>query len=31
MLTPQEVSSRAFPKAALGGYNMGAVDEFWTN
>ena len=28
MLTPQEVSSRAFPKAALGGYNMGAVDEF---
>ena len=28
MLTPQEVSSRAFPKAALGGYNMSAVDEF---
>ena len=28
MLTPQDVSSRAFPKAALGGYNMSAVDEF---
>ena len=28
MLTPQDVSSRAFPKAGFGGYNMGAVDEF---
>ena len=28
MLTPQEVSSRAFAKAMMGGYNMAAVDEF---
>ena len=28
MLTPQEVSSRAFTKSALGGYNMAMVDEF---
>lgn len=28
MLTPQEVSSRAFSKAAFGGYNMAMVDEF---
>lgn len=28
MLTPQEVSSHAFPKAVMGGYNMAAVDEF---
>lgn len=28
MLTPQEVSSHAFPKAVMGGYNMSAVDEF---
>ena len=28
MLTPQEVSSRAFAKAMMGGYNMTAVDEF---
>jgi len=28
MLTPQEVSSHAFPKAVMGGYNMGSVDEF---
>ena len=28
MLTPQEVSERAFPKASFGGYNMGQVDEF---
>lgn len=28
MLTPQEVSSHAFPKAVMGGYHMGAVDEF---
>ena len=28
MLTPQEVSSRAFSKAAFGGYNMVMVDEF---
>lgn len=28
MLTPQEVSSHAFSKAVMGGYNMGAVDEF---
>lgn len=28
MLTPQEVSSHAFPKAVMGGYSMGAVDEF---
>ena len=27
MLTPQEVSSHAFPKAVMGGYNMSAVDE----
>ena len=26
MLTPQEVSSHAFPKAVMGGYNMNAVD-----
>ena len=26
MLTPQEVSERAFPKASFGGYNMGQVD-----
>ena len=28
MLTPQEVSSHAFPKAVMGGYNMAMVDEF---
>lgn len=28
MMTPQEVASRAFSKAALGGYNMAMVDEF---
>ena len=28
MLTPQEVSSHAFSKAMMGGYNMTAVDEF---
>ena len=28
MMTPQEVSSHAFPKAVMGGYNMSAVDEF---
>ena len=28
MLTPQEVASRAFAKATLGGYNMAMVDEF---
>ena len=28
MLTPQEVSTHAFPKAMMGGYNMAAVDEF---
>ena len=28
MLTPQEVSGRAFSKAAIGGYNMAKVDEF---
>ena len=28
MLTPQEVSSRAFTKSALGGYNMAMFDEF---
>ena len=28
MLTPQEVSSRAFSKATFGGYNMAMVDEF---
>lgn len=28
MMTPQEVSSHAFSKAALGGYNMAMVDEF---
>jgi len=28
MLTPQEVSERAFPKASFGGYNMASVDEF---
>lgn len=28
MLTPQEVSSRAFSKAAFGGYNMAMVDDF---
>ena len=28
MLTPQEVSSRSFPKAMMGGYNMAMVDEF---
>ena len=28
MLTPQEVSSRAFTKAVMGGYNMTMVDEF---
>ena len=27
MLTPQEVSERAFPKASFGGYNMAQVDE----
>jgi len=28
MMTPQEVASRAFAKATLGGYNMAMVDEF---
>ena len=28
MLTPQEVSERAFQKASFGGYNMVQVDEF---
>lgn len=28
MLTPQEVSERAFPKVSFGGYNMAQVDEF---
>ena len=28
MLTPQEVSERAFQKARVGGYNMAQVDEF---
>lgn len=28
MLTPQEVSSRVFSKAVVGGYNMAMVDEF---
>lgn len=28
MLTPQEISSRAFPKAVVCGYNMSSVDEF---
>ena len=28
MLTPQEVSTHAFTKAPLGGYNMAMVDEF---
>lgn len=28
MMTPQEVGSHAFTKAALGGYNMAMVDEF---
>lgn len=28
MLTPQEVSERAFQKASFGGYNMNQVDEF---
>lgn len=28
MLTPQEVSERAFPRASFGGYNMAQVDEF---
>ena len=28
MLTPQEVSTHAFAKAMMGGYNMAAVDEF---
>ena len=28
MLTPQEVSSHAFARATIGGYNMTAVDEF---
>lgn len=28
MLTPQEVSERAFAKASFGGYNMVQVDEF---
>ena len=28
MLTPQEVSTRAFSKAVMGGYNMAMVDEF---
>ena len=28
MLTPQEVSNHAFPKAVMGGYNMSSVDEF---
>ena len=28
MLTPQEVSERAFQKASFGGYNMAQVDDF---
>lgn len=28
MLTPQEVASRSFAKATLGGYNLAQVDEF---
>lgn len=28
MMTPQEVASRSFAKATLGGYNLGQVDEF---
>ena len=28
MLTPQEVSTHAFSKARMGGYNMAMVDEF---
>jgi len=28
MLTPQEVSTHAFTKAVMGGYNMSMVDEF---
>lgn len=28
MLTPQEVSEHAFPKASFGGYNMASVDAF---
>lgn len=28
MLTPQEVSNRAFTKSMMGGYNMAMVDEF---
>ena len=28
MLTPQEVSTHAFTKAVMGGYNMARVDEF---
>ena len=28
MMTPQEVSERAFAKASFGGYNMAMVDEF---
>ena len=28
MLTPQEVSSHAFTKGLMGGYNMAMVDEF---
>jgi cell division initiation protein len=28
MLTPQEVSDRAFSKASFGGYNMSQVDDF---
>lgn len=28
MLTPQEVSERAFTKASFGGYNMAQVDDF---
>ena len=28
MLTPQEVSSKTFPKAVMGGYAMANVDDF---
>ena len=28
MMTPQEVGSRSFAKATLGGYNLAQVDEF---
>ena len=28
MLTPQEVSSKTFTKAVMGGYTMSAVDDF---